>query len=123
VIPFSSSFVIDAASSTYRWAAFAAHVVRDLSLLILLRARKRNNNSSKLFVAGLYKIIALAGNMDSFVGRHYKWFHSQVVLRKILGTLCNDKGSSIHERIMTTLATWGQKGPDSLQMLTAMLAS
>jgi transposase len=47
----------------------------------------------------------------------------QVVLRKILGTLRNDKGTSIHERIMTTLATWGQKGLDSLQMLTTMLDS
>jgi transposase len=46
-----------------------------------------------------------------------------VVLRKILGTLRNDKGTSIHERIMTTLATWGQKGLDSLQMLTTKLAS
>jgi transposase len=45
----------------------------------------------------------------------------QVVLRKILGTLRNDKGTSIHERIMTALATWGQKGLNSLQMLTAML--
>ena len=47
----------------------------------------------------------------------------QVVLRKILGTLRNDKGTSIHERIMTTLATWGQRGLDSIQMLTAKLAS
>jgi transposase len=47
----------------------------------------------------------------------------QVVIRKILGTLRNDKGTSIHERIMTTLATWGQRGLDSLQMLTARLAS
>jgi transposase len=46
-----------------------------------------------------------------------------VVLRKILGTLRNDKGTSIHERIMTTLATWGLKGLDCLQMLTAKLAS
>jgi transposase len=46
-----------------------------------------------------------------------------VVLRKILGTLRNDKGTSIHERIMTILATCGQKGQDSLQMLTARLAS
>jgi len=30
---------------------------------------------------------------------------SHVVLRKILGTLLNGKGTSIHERIMTTLAT------------------
>jgi transposase len=46
-----------------------------------------------------------------------------VVLRKILGTLRNDKGTSIHERIMTTLATWGQRGLNSLRMLTAKLAS
>jgi transposase len=45
-----------------------------------------------------------------------------VVLRKILGTLRNDKGASIHERIMTILATLGQKGLNSLQMLTAKLA-
>ena len=46
-----------------------------------------------------------------------------VVLRKMLGTLRNEKGTSIHERIMTTLATWGQRGLDSLQMLTARLDS
>ena len=44
-----------------------------------------------------------------------------VVLRKILGALRNDKGTSIHERIMTTLATWGQNGLNSLQMLTTKL--
>jgi len=37
-----------------------------------------------------------------------------VVLRKILGTLRNDGGISIHERIMTILASWGQKGLNSL---------
>jgi len=47
----------------------------------------------------------------------------QVVLRKILGTLRNEKGTSIHERIMTTLATWGQRGLDCLQMLTVKLES
>jgi transposase len=47
----------------------------------------------------------------------------QVVLRKILGTLRNYKGTVIHERIMTTLATWGQRGLDSLQMLRASLSS
>jgi len=46
-----------------------------------------------------------------------------VVLRKILGTLRNEKGTSIHERLMTALATWGQNGLDKLQMLTAKLAS
>jgi transposase len=46
-----------------------------------------------------------------------------VVLRKILGTLRNSKGTAIHELIMTALATWGQRGLDCLQMLTIRLAS
>jgi len=46
-----------------------------------------------------------------------------VVLRKILGTLRNEKGTSIHERIMTMLASWGLNGLDCLQMLTAKLTS
>ncbi len=46
----------------------------------------------------------------------------QVILRKIMGTLRNDKGTSIHERIMTTLTTWEQSGLDGLKMLTARLA-
>jgi transposase len=46
-----------------------------------------------------------------------------VVLRKILGTLRNSKGTSIHERIMTVLATWGQQGLNSLQMLRTSLSS
>jgi transposase len=46
-----------------------------------------------------------------------------VVLRKILGTLRNGKGTSIHERLMTALATWGQNELDKLQMLMARLAS
>lgn len=33
-----------------------------------------------------------------------------VVQRKIVGTLRNRKGTSIHERIMTVLATWAQQG-------------
>ena len=38
-----------------------------------------------------------------------------VVLRKILGTLRNGKGTAIHELIMTMLATWGQRGLNCLQ--------
>jgi transposase len=45
-----------------------------------------------------------------------------VVLRKILGTLHNDKRTSICERIMTILATWEQRGLNCLQMLTTKLA-
>ena len=46
-----------------------------------------------------------------------------VVLRKIVGTLRNEKGTLIHERIMTVLATWGQEGLNKLQMLRACLSS
>jgi len=46
-----------------------------------------------------------------------------VVQRKIVGTLRNDKGTSIHERIMTVLATWSLLGLDGLQMLRLKLSS
>jgi transposase len=46
-----------------------------------------------------------------------------VVMRKIVGTLRNNKGTSIHERIMTVLATWKQQGLNTHQMLMASLAS
>jgi len=46
-----------------------------------------------------------------------------VILRKIVDTLRNNKGTSIHERIMTVLATWKQQGLDSLQILRSSLAS
>ena len=46
-----------------------------------------------------------------------------VILRKIMGTLRNCKGTSIHERIMTVLATWEEQGLNSLQMLRSSLAS
>jgi len=44
-------------------------------------------------------------------------------LRKILGTLRNEKGTSIHETIMTVLATWEQDGINKLQMLRSCLSS
>ena len=46
-----------------------------------------------------------------------------VVQRKIIGTLRNEKGTSIHERIMTVLATWAQQGLNSFQMLRLKLSS
>jgi len=45
-----------------------------------------------------------------------------VVQRKIVGTLRNGKGTSIHERIMTVLATWAQQELNSFQMMRAMLS-
>jgi transposase len=46
-----------------------------------------------------------------------------VVQRKIIGTLRNEKGTSIHERLMTVLATWSQLGLDSVLMLKLKLSS
>lgn len=46
-----------------------------------------------------------------------------VVLRKIIGTLRNSKGISIHERLMTVLATWSLQELDSLKMLRLKLSS
>ena len=46
-----------------------------------------------------------------------------VVQRKIIGTLRNSKGTAIHERLMTVLATWSLQGLDSLQMLRMKLSS
>ena len=46
-----------------------------------------------------------------------------VVQRKIVGTLRNRKGMSIHERIMTVLTTWTQQGLNTLQMMRARLSS
>ncbi|MFB3765043.1 MAG: IS66 family transposase [Methanotrichaceae archaeon] len=46
-----------------------------------------------------------------------------VVQRMIFGTLRNSKGTAIHERLMSVLATWSLQGLDSLQMLKLKLSS
>ncbi|HIE14129.1 TPA: hypothetical protein EYP70_02540 [Candidatus Bathyarchaeota archaeon] len=45
-----------------------------------------------------------------------------VVQRKIMGTLRNEKGTFIHETIMTLLATWKQRGLDPSETLAATLS-
>ena len=44
-----------------------------------------------------------------------------VVQRKIIGTFRNEKGTSIHETIMTLLATWKQRGLNPSEMLAESL--
>jgi len=46
-----------------------------------------------------------------------------VIQRKIIGTLRNCKGTAIHERLMSVMATWSQQGIDSLKMLRIKLGS
>ena len=45
-----------------------------------------------------------------------------VVIRKIIGTLRNEKGTSIHETIMTMFATWKQQGLNLFTELKARLS-
>ena len=46
----------------------------------------------------------------------------QVVIRKIMGTLRNEKGTSIHETIMTMFATWKKQGLNLFTELKARLS-
>lgn len=47
----------------------------------------------------------------------------QVVQRKIIGTLRNEKGTNIHETITSVLTTWEQQGLNPLQELNWYLRS
>jgi transposase len=76
--------------------------------------------------------LAMALNIGSFVinpgveptnNKAERVIREHVVQRKIIGTVQNEKGTSIHERLMTVLATWSQQGLDSLQMLRLKLSS
>ena len=60
--------------------------------------------------------------VESTNNRAERALREHVVQRKIVGTLRNRKGTSIHERIMTVLATWAQQGLNSLQMMKAKLS-
>ena len=61
-------------------------------------------------------------DVESTNNRAERALREHVVQRKIVGTLRNRKGTSIHERIMTVLATWAQQGLNSLQMMRARLS-
>ena len=65
----------------------------------------------------------LHSNVEPTNNRAERALREHVVQRKIIGTLRNEKGTSIHERIMTVLATWAQQGFNSFQMLRLKLSS
>jgi hypothetical protein len=45
-----------------------------------------------------------------------------VVIRKIIGTLRNEKGTQIHERITSCLATWKQQGLNPYQQIISRVS-
>ena len=65
----------------------------------------------------------LRSDVEPTNNRAERALREHVVQRKIVGTLRNEKGTSIHERIMAVLATWSQQGRNSLQMLKARLSA
>jgi transposase len=63
----------------------------------------------------------LHSDVEPTNNRAERALREHVVQRKIIGTLRNEKGTSIHERIMTVLTTWAQRGLNSFQMLRLKL--
>jgi len=65
----------------------------------------------------------LHSDVEPTNNRAERALREHVIQRKIIGTLRNEKGTSIHERIMTVLTTWAQQGFNSFQMLRLKLSS
>jgi hypothetical protein len=63
----------------------------------------------------------LRSDVEPTNNRAERALREHVVQRKIIGTLRNEKGTSIHERIMTVLTTWAQQGLNTFQMLRLKL--
>jgi transposase len=63
----------------------------------------------------------LRSDVEPTNNRAERALREHVIQRKIIGTLRNEKGTTIHERIMTVLATWTQQGLNSFQILRARL--
>lgn len=61
--------------------------------------------------------------VESTNNRAERALREHVVQRKIIGTLRNEKGTFIHETMMTVLATWKQMGLNSYDMLMEHLRS
>lgn len=78
---------------------------------------KINNSLEYWFTFVIHTGVEPTNNKDE------KALREQVVMRKIIGALRNNKGFTIHERIMIAFATWKQQGFNSLQMLRSSLTS
>jgi len=60
--------------------------------------------------------------IDATNNKAERALREHVVIRKIIGTLRNEKGTSIHETIMTMFATWKQRGLNIVTELKARLS-
>lgn len=85
------------------------------------KVRKLIGKISNVFEYLLTFVIQLG--MEPSNNRAEWAIREHVIQRKIVGTLRNSKGTAIHERLMTVLATWSQEGLESLQMLRLKLSN
>jgi len=74
-------------------------------------AIKLNNGLNHWFTRILYPFIEATNNTAERALREF------VVIRKIIGTLRNTKGTEIVETIMTMITTWKQRGLDTFSMM------
>ena len=61
---------------------------------------------------------ALSPGVEPTNNRAERALREHVVIRKIIGTLRNEKGTTIHETIMSCLATWRQHGLNPYEEIT-----
>lgn len=78
-------------------------------------AVKLDHGLQHWFTRILYPFIEATNNIAERALREF------VVLRKIIGTLRNKKGTEIVETIMTMIATWKQRGLDTFSMMKASI--
>jgi len=78
-------------------------------------AVKLNNGLKHWFTRILYPFIEATNNIAERALREF------VVIRKIIGTLRNTKGTKIVETIMTMITTWKQRGLDTFSMMRASI--
>lgn len=78
-------------------------------------AVKLTNGLNHWFTRILYPFIEATNNIAERALREF------IVIRKIIGTLRNTKGTEIVETIMTMITTWKQRGLDTFSMMRATI--
>ena len=99
--------------------------------LAVLRYWNSKEHATEKAVKLADKIRTATKNMLTFVlypgveptnNRAERALREHVVLRKIIGTLRNSKGTRIHETVMTVLATWKQRNLDPYLMIQKQIS-
>jgi len=85
-------------------------------------SRSYKTDEVRRFAAKIHWFTFLtASSVEPTNNRAERALREHVVQRKIIGTLRNEKGTKIHETIMTMLATWKQRGLNPSKTLAQTL--